>query len=191
MAENPSNDLANIKKLNKQMQYLAYTGRHHGKMDIDIYIDLYREWLKLMSHLGPYVKMGFKALEQNIYHFLRNRDIMVKIGFITKEDSAYSDILEFCTLEVTLGIQGMNEDTNKEILDNLFNNPPNQDNLSIDSAKCNSSRSVVSEDMRKDFYMYQSTSRTLLRGAWFFDYCRFIFRLWVDDRNILTSEMAR
>ena len=74
----------------------------------------------LMTHLGPYIKLGFKTIENNIYHFRRNRDVMVDLGLITKQDLEYTDLIAFCDLETALGIQAMNEETNDEILKELI-----------------------------------------------------------------------
>jgi hypothetical protein len=45
--------------------------------------------------------------------------------------------------------------------------------------------------MWEDFENYQSTSRTFLRGAWFFDYLGYLMRKFVDDRNITLSDLAK
>ena len=131
---------------------------------------MYREWLKLMSHLGSAISMGFKALEQNIYHFLKNRDLMLKLKIIkTANDPEYINITDFCLLEISLGIEHMNEDTNNDIMKSILSNKNRKDKR-------------FKEYMYDDFKKYQSTMRTLLRGAWFFDFTRFLFRTYVDDR---------
>ena len=160
------------------MKYIYLMANNSGKINLEIYIDMYREWLKLMSHLGTYIKMGFKALESNIDHFLNNRDLMMKHNVIKVSDPEYIYITDFCLLEISLGIEAMNEDTNKDIMNGILKNKKNKDKR-------------FKENMRDDFKKYQSTTRTLLRGAWFFDYTKYLFRKFYDDREISTSENAR
>lgn len=106
--------------MNLQLKYLYMNASYSGRLDVELYVDMYREWLKLMSHLGSAIKMGFRSIEENIRHFLRNRDIMVDLGFITKDDLEYTDLLAFCDLETSLGIEAMNEATNDDILQSIY-----------------------------------------------------------------------
>jgi len=70
----------------------------------------------------------------------------------------------------------MNEDTNSDLFKEAIK-------------KKTSPR--LTEDMKPTFKKYQSTSRTLVRGAWFFDFTRYLFRTYVDDRNITMADLAR
>lgn len=45
--------------------------------------------------------------------------------------------------------------------------------------------------MRDDLQYYQSTARTFLRGAWFFDYIGYLMRRFVDDRQINLGDLAK
>jgi len=83
LKENPSNEMVNIKKLVEQIRFLYMNALFANYLDLDIYIDMFGEWLKIMSHLGPYIKLGFKSIEENIFHIKRNRDTMVEMKFIT------------------------------------------------------------------------------------------------------------
>lgn len=175
--------MLNIKKLIKQMDYLSKTAKY-GELNLEIYCDMYEEWLRLMTHLGPYIKMGFKSIEDNIMHFKSNRDTMVQLGFIKKTDKEYTDLMKFCQLETQLGIQAFNEATNDDIFDEMF-----KKNKAKTTAKPGQKR--ITEDMRKTFDKYQSTSRTLLRGAWFFDYTNWLFKTYPANPEMSMAELAR
>ena len=73
----------------------------------------------------------------------------------------------------------MNEDTNKDIMNEILSNPTTRKDKRF------------KESMRKDFEKYQSTSRTFLRGGWFFDYTRSLFRTYCEDREMNMSTLAR
>ena len=45
--------------------------------------------------------------------------------------------------------------------------------------------------MWQDLELYQSTSRTLVRGAWFFDFCRVLFKQFTTDKSMPMSDVAR
>lgn len=45
--------------------------------------------------------------------------------------------------------------------------------------------------MKDDFKEYQSTARTFLRGAWFFDYLGYLMKRFVEDRNANLSDLAK
>lgn len=91
-------------KLIREMEYLIVVAEQDNELELEIYVDMYREWLKLMLHLGPYIKMGLKAIEDNIKHYYHNRDLMVKFGFIKATSEEYTDMFKFCELETKLGI---------------------------------------------------------------------------------------
>jgi hypothetical protein len=50
-----------IKKLVASMKHLA-NGTLSDKMEYEIYVSVYHEWLKLMTHLGKCVSLGFNDL---------------------------------------------------------------------------------------------------------------------------------
>ena len=101
----------NIKKLNHQLRYLVAAGQNGDRIEYDIYIDHYFEWLKFMKHLGPYISMAFKDKHGKAMHMLRNRKLMEsKFKFIDKGSKEYTYLMDFIKLEYELGIQAMNED---------------------------------------------------------------------------------
>lgn len=128
-------------------------------MRYSLYLDSYSEFLKLMSHLGPYIAIGFKDLSSKAEAMRQNRVLMQSnYNFITKEDKEYKYICKFVQYEIKLGIHEMNINKNEKIFNNLIKS----------NSQTYSNQNKIEESMRDDLENYQSTSRTLLRGAWFF-----------------------
>lgn len=101
----------------------------------------------------------------------------------------------------------MNEDTNDKILNDIINKSKNKkqhhhhhkdDKMSnkTHSGKAESGikhekEMIITKDMRSYFKGYQSTSRTLLRRAWFFDFTRVLFRVYPAERELTMADLAR
>ena len=66
----------------------------------------------------------------------------------------------------------MNSTNSEKIFDNLIKH----------NSRTYSTENRIKESMRGDLENYQSTTRTFLRGAWFFDYIAYLLRRFVDDR---------
>ena len=75
----------------------------------------------------------------------------------------------------------MNLDKNKKIFNNLIKQ----------NSKTYSNKNQIKESMREDLQNYQSTARTFLRGAWFFDYIGYLIKRFVDDREIPLGDLAK
>ena len=50
-----------MKKLKLQMRHLACQSAD-DKIEYEVYVDVYHEWLKLMIHLGSTISMAFQDL---------------------------------------------------------------------------------------------------------------------------------
>ena len=53
-------------------------------MEIDIYCNMYLEWIKNMYHIGTAAKLAFKDLREKSNHILDNRQLFVDLGLIDR-----------------------------------------------------------------------------------------------------------
>ena len=140
-------------------------------------MDHYFEWLKLMTHLGPYVSMGFRDMQRRAMHMVRNRKLLHrKLKLLDENSTEYIYLMDFINLEYELGVQAMNK-----------NNVSEQFDMAV---RRNGGRRVK-EWMREDFNGYQATARTFVRAGWFYDFVEALFALYVADRKLELSEIAR
>lgn len=97
------------------MLHLVAAGKKGDRINYDIFVDHYFEWLKLMTHLGPYVSMGFKDMHRRAMHMLRNRKLMhKKLKLIHENSNEYIYLMDFINLEFELGVQAMNKTNSKQ-----------------------------------------------------------------------------
>lgn len=87
----------------------------NDKIKITDYTQTYFECLKFMSHLGPYISIGFKDLQHKALTINGNVQIMQeKLKFINSDEKASVYICEFIKIEDKLGILNMNSANNED-----------------------------------------------------------------------------
>lgn len=77
-----------MKQLNEQQK--------NDQINYDLYLESYAEFLKLMTHLGPYIAIGFKDLSGKAQAMRNNRNqFQQNYNFINKSDKEYKYICKF------------------------------------------------------------------------------------------------
>ena len=105
-----------------------------------------------------------------------------KLGFINQGEKASMYISDFIKFEEKLGVLNMNTENNDKELKLIFEKQKKQ---------CLKTKIQVTDKNIDIFKKYESTARTLVRGAWFFDYIGPLFEWYVNDRNVDLSTVAR
>lgn len=128
-------------------------------MEIDIFCDMYKEWVKNMQHLGMCTSQAFKDLDQKQINILYNRKMFLELGLITKESDEYKYLISFIKLEIRTGLHiplGLRKDELQKAYDVL--------NLDI---------RVPKDFKERDFW---STTQTFQVGGWFFDILSHLYK---------------
>ena len=72
-------------------------------------IDLYKEWMKFVKHLGQCVSIGFKDLEIKSNSLKDNRLLMTEyLGLVDMYSPEYSFVMRFARREKQLGVHNFN-----------------------------------------------------------------------------------
>ncbi len=90
-----------MKKLVAQMNHLS-SKCHSDRMEYDIYMDVYHEWLKLMKPLGKCVSLGFNDLIHKANCMENNRELLCEEFGLTDVKTEY--ITDFIMLERFYGL---------------------------------------------------------------------------------------
>lgn len=139
-------------------------------MEIDIYCEMYREWVKHMYNLGTCVSLAFKDLESKQKNILYNRELYVELGLITKESNEYKYLMSFIDFEIKTGLHlpwGMK----REHLEQAYK-------------AIGSNRKVDSNFKTIDSFW--STCQTIVVAGWFFDFLNFLYQEYtVNDKPMV------
>ena len=147
------------------------------RVEYEIYVDVYHEWLKLMVHLGSTISMAFTDLITKANCMASNRLLCSEnLGFIQKTDSQFVYIYDFIKFEQSIGIHRINGANHTEELKETFKNYKN---------------TPIKKDMESLFKDYQSTARTMQRGAWFFDFVEYILKEFCEHKELSLSQVIR
>lgn len=153
----------NFKKLVAQMKHLSIVCQS-DKMEYDVYVDVLYEWLKLMKHLGTCVSLGFQDLIHKNKCMESNRKIMEETFKLTDKDKS-TYIMDFIQLEKSMGIEQLNGENYKDVCPNALK------------------KRILKEWMVDHLKDYESTARTVQRGAWFFDFVEYILTDFCKNRD--------
>lgn len=140
------------KKLVAQMKHLCYQQDQGDKMEIDIYCDMYKEWVKHMQHLGSCVSMGFKDLEDKRLNILDNREYYLELGLISTAHEEFRYLKDTIDFEIKTELHLVDWGMNKEHLEKAY--------------KHVGLRQPVEDDFEIEGYW--STCQTIVVGEWFF-----------------------
>ena len=159
-----------------------------NELQIKQLTDTYFEWLKLFNHFGSAVAIAFSGKYNFSFCFLTvfflfpdidgkakamnfNQDLFVNQLKTLAPDSAEGQFIHaFVQHEKALNIQNLNVDDNKK---NIKKNFPNK------------------ADQQPWMTKYESTSRTLFRGCWFFDFLREIFVGITQRRDEMMGKIGK
>jgi hypothetical protein len=47
-----------------------------GRLHYDLFLEVYKEWLKFMIHLGPYVGIGFRDMTDKLNTMTANKKLL-------------------------------------------------------------------------------------------------------------------
>ena len=168
----------NIKKLKLLMRHLNYE-INEGKINYDLWLDLYSEWLKYMKHLGPYVARGFKDVEEKMNCIRRNRELLCnKLKFFDKTEDYYTSLFSFIYFERNCGLVNFNSCNNSDLFPDV-----------VEGTK-NDGPTRITSEMEHLFKDYQSTARTTLRWAWFTDFTGFLCRDYTKNKDLSMTQVA-
>lgn len=144
---------------------------------------MYSEWLKYMSHLGPYVARGVKDVEDNMNILKDNRSLIChKLKFIKKTDKQYDSLLSFIQFERSLGLARFNTENNSDLFPQVVEDTKNDFDEHVDTR--------ITQDMYPHFKNYQSSAITTLMWAWFADFTGYLCHDYTTNTHLSMTEVA-
>lgn len=139
-------------------------------MEIDLYCDMYMEWMKHMGNLGTCVSIAFKDLEAKLKNILYNRDLFVELDLISKDSDEYTYLTRFIDFEIKTGLHipwGMK----KEHLQAAY--------------KAIGSKRQVDPNF-KEISQFWSTCQTIVVAEWFFEFLNFLYQEYtINDKPMV------
>ena len=82
-----------------------------GRIHYDLFMEDYREWIKFMTHLGPYVGLGFRDMVSKLNTMVENKKLLKdKLKLVKTQKTLL--ITDFCLEEVKLGLSKFNQEDN-------------------------------------------------------------------------------
>jgi len=144
---------------------------------------MYSEWLKYMSHLGPYVARGVKDIEDSMIILKNNRNLICnKLKFIKKTDKQYDSLLSFIQFERSLGLARFNTENNSDLFPQVVEETKNDFDEHVDTR--------VTQDMYKHLKDYQSSALTTFMWAWFADFTGYLCHDYTSNPHLSMTEVA-
>jgi hypothetical protein len=136
--------------------------------DIETYCDMYLEWTKLFKHMGSALSIAFKDINEKSNIIRNNKAVQIDLKNAAEGSPESMYIHPFIMMEKALNVRPLNKDDNKKTL-----------------------KKYNKDDILPWMLKYESTSRTLYRGAWFFDFLHIFTSDFASMRTEMMGKLAK